>query len=55
VTKVGQSGGVAYWAHIGGFVAGLGMGYLARVFMKEESENILLKNYQRDPKAKRYW
>ncbi len=28
-----QTGGVAYWAHVGGFVAGLVMAFLARLFI----------------------
>lgn len=53
LSKTGESGGVAYAAHIGGFIAGVVMALIARVFMKEESDNILLRNYQNDPTAKR--
>ena len=30
--ETSQTGGVAYWAHIGGLVAGLAVGFLARMF-----------------------
>ncbi len=38
----GTSGGVAWWAHIGGFVFGLAFGYLCKNQMKE-----VLRPYQR--------
>lgn len=44
-------GGVAYAAHIGGFVAGAVLAMVMRVFIKEERQNI----YQRDPKRQRMW
>jgi membrane associated rhomboid family serine protease len=31
-------GGVAYWAHIGGFVSGFGLGVIFRVFSKQASD-----------------
>ena len=31
-----QTGGVAYWAHIGGFIAGLGIAFLLRPFLGDE-------------------
>lgn len=33
---VGMDGGVAYWAHAGGFVFGAGLGYLLGLFNKEQ-------------------
>ena len=39
ITAEGQSGGVAYMAHIGGFVAGLLIGLLARFMMKKEPDS----------------
>lgn len=49
------SGGVAYAAHIGGFVAGVVMGLIARLTMKAEPETIFRQIYRRDDGAKRYW
>jgi len=53
--NVGESGGVAYGAHIGGFVAGVIFGFLARLIMKGEPETVFKRQYQGDPKVKRYW
>ena len=35
-----QSGGVAYWAHIGGFVLGLIVGFLGRTLIPEQERQI---------------
>lgn len=48
-------GGVAYAAHIGGFVAGVAAGLVARASLREEPDSILRRNYELDPKAKRLW
>ncbi|MEX2577778.1 MAG: rhomboid family intramembrane serine protease [Verrucomicrobiales bacterium] len=40
-----QTGGVAYMAHVGGFVAGVAMGVICRLTMNEEPDSIL---YPRD-------
>ena len=53
--QVGESGGVAYGAHIGGFIAGVVFGLLARVLMKEEPTTIFQEQYLRDPSVRRYW
>lgn len=50
-----STGGVAYWAHIGGFVAGVGAGLFARISMTEEPDSILRRNYDHDQGAKRIW
>jgi membrane associated rhomboid family serine protease len=50
-----ETGGVAYAAHIGGFVAGLAMGLFARVTMKSEPDTVFRRQYERDPGARRYW
>lgn len=50
-----QLGGVAHLAHIGGLVAGLVMGFVARTFLKEEPDSTIYREYVRDPKSKRYW
>ncbi|MGJ8695955.1 MAG: rhomboid family intramembrane serine protease [Verrucomicrobiaceae bacterium] len=55
LASAGESGGVAYGAHIGGFVAGLLIGFVARMGMKEEPSSILKRQYARDPGARRYW
>ena len=49
-------GGVAYAAHIGGFVAGVAIAGFYRFFLiSGEPESILRKNYDRDPTAERVW
>lgn len=53
--NVGESGGVAYGAHIGGFVAGVVFGLLARVLLKEEPPTVFREQYARDPSVRRYW
>lgn len=50
-----ETGGVAYAAHIGGFVAGLAMGLLARMMMKEEPDTVFRRQYEREPGVRRYW
>ncbi len=50
-----ESGGVAYAAHIGGFVAGLAMGLVARLMMKAEPDTVFRRQYEREPGVKRYW
>jgi len=52
---VGESGGVAYAAHIGGFIAGVVMGLIARAMMKEEPDSMIRRQYDRDHKVKRLW
>jgi membrane associated rhomboid family serine protease len=53
--NVGESGGVAYGAHIGGFVAGVVFGLLARAMMKEEPGSVLRNQYARDSSGRQYW
>jgi membrane associated rhomboid family serine protease len=53
--NAGESGGVAYGAHIGGFVAGVVFGLLARMTMSGEPETAFKRQYDADPKVKRYW
>lgn len=50
-----ERGGVAYAAHIGGFVAGLAMGLFARMTMKSEPDTVFRRQYERDPRVRRYW
>ena len=49
----GELGGVAHLAHIGGLVAGLAMGFIAKSFMKEEPDSTIYREYVTDPKSKR--
>lgn len=50
-----QTGGVAYMAHIGGFIAGVVMGILCRLTMKEEPDSVLLRQYRQDTQSRRWW
>lgn len=50
-----QTGGVAYMAHIGGLVAGVVMGLVARAMIKEEPDSVLYRQYRDDPTTKRIW
>ncbi|WP_367871280.1 rhomboid family intramembrane serine protease [Luteolibacter sp. Populi] len=50
------SGGVAYAAHIGGFIAGVVMGLVSRLSMKNhEPPSVFRKIYEEQPRARRYW
>ena len=55
LSSIGESGGVAYAAHIGGFVAGVVAGFFARVWMKEEPSSVIREQYRRDANARQYW
>jgi len=55
IAVTSQAGGVAYLAHIGGFLAGVAMAMFAKRQIREEPDNILLRNYQQDATAKRLW
>ena len=50
-----QTGGVAYWAHIGGLVAGVAMGLVAKSWMPQEPDSTIYREYRDDPKTKRWW
>ena len=50
-----QVGGVAYGAHIGGFLAGVVMAFILRSVIKEERPNVLARSMEADPKTKRLW
>lgn len=47
LADVGNRGGVAYAAHIGGFIAGLIAGAIARIFMKHEPRTPFREIYER--------
>lgn len=53
--KTGESGGVAYAAHIGGFVAGAVAGLFSRMRMKHEPESIFRQQSVLDPSSRRIW
>lgn len=53
--NAGETGGVAYGAHIGGFVAGVAFGFLARMMMRGEPETVFKREYRKDPTVKQYW
>ena len=48
------TGGVAYGAHVGGFVAGLVMAFVLRLAVKEEPDTALTREARRDD-SRRYW
>lgn len=50
-----QTGGVAYAAHIGGFLAGVAMGIGARIAGLKERRSPLSGAIARDPHARRLW
>lgn len=49
------SGGVAYSAHIGGFLAGLAMALVLRNRMLGEPDTIFRRIYLADPQANKWW
>jgi len=53
IAKTVQTGGVAYAAHIGGFVAGVLLALLHKRKFTREPDSILYRNYREDPKSKR--
>jgi membrane associated rhomboid family serine protease len=48
-------GGVAYMAHIGGFVTGVAVALLSKSVIREEPDSVLRRQYERDPRAHRLW
>jgi membrane associated rhomboid family serine protease len=50
-----STGGVAYMAHIGGFVTGAVAALVCRTAIRCEPDSILLRQYERDPHARRLW
>lgn len=53
--KTGESGGVAYAAHIGGFIAGVVVGLASRIMMKKEPDSVFRRNSESDTSAHRLW
>jgi membrane associated rhomboid family serine protease len=50
-----STGGVAYLAHIGGFAAGAAAALVCRLQICREPDSVLLRQYERDPYARRLW
>jgi membrane associated rhomboid family serine protease len=50
-----SAGGVAYMAHVGGFVAGVLAAVVYRLQLQQEPDSILRRQYDRDPMARRLW
>ncbi len=50
-----QTGGVAYGAHIGGFVAGVVLALILRQVLPEDRPNALQPAMHRDPRSHRLW
>lgn len=50
-----STSGVAYMAHIGGFVAGVVVALLSRSLIREERDSVLTRQYERDPRAHHLW
>lgn len=55
LAQTGEGAGVAYAAHIGGFVAGLVLGGFGRALLKREPDSVLRRQYERDPRSRRLW
>jgi membrane associated rhomboid family serine protease len=55
VASNASAGGVAYMAHIGGFVAGVTMALPFRLGLGQEPDSILHRQYDRDPRARQWW
>lgn len=50
-----QAGGVAYGAHIGGFVAGVVLALVMRGMFPEREKDVLVRSIDADPRSKRLW
>ncbi|QEG43207.1 rhomboid family intramembrane serine protease [Roseimaritima ulvae] len=50
-----SAGGVAYLAHVGGFVAGVLAALLCRMMIRREPDSELRRQYQHDPRARQIW
>ncbi len=55
LASAGEGGGVAYAAHIGGFVAGVVMGLISRMSMKTEPSSVFGRIERNGPHVKRMW
>lgn len=50
-----STGGVAYLAHVGGFVAGVVTAVACRMRMQQEPDSVLKRQYEYDSHARRLW
>lgn len=50
-----STGGVAYMAHVGGFIAGASAAILCRMQLREEPDTVLRRQYRNDPRSHRLW
>lgn len=55
IAQTAETGGVAYAAHIGGFVTGVAMALFCRRKMRTEPDSFFYRAYQREPRGGRYW
>jgi membrane associated rhomboid family serine protease len=55
MTSTASTGGVAYAAHVAGFLAGVVAAGLWRPTLREEPDSILRRQYDRDPRTRRLW
>lgn len=50
-----SAGGVAYLAHVGGFVSGVVAALVCRSTLAREPDSVLKRQYLRDPRSHRMW
>ena len=55
LSQSAQTGGVAYAAHIGGFIAGVLAGLIGRAIFKKEPDTPFRHIYEEQQNVKRYW
>jgi len=55
LSEAPNTGGVAYAAHIGGFVAGVALALFFRQRLGEEPTSVFKSRYAQDPQARRWW
>ena len=55
ISSEANTGGTAYMAHVGGFVAGVVIALVLRQTLTEEPDSVLRRQYESDPTAKRIW
>ena len=53
--EASSAGGVAYMAHVGGFVAGLAIALVVRNILTQEPDSVLRRQYEDDPTARKLW
>lgn len=55
LAETSQTGGVAYMAHLGGFLTGVLIALVMRLRWKKEPESGMRKTYRRDSRDRRIW